>query len=82
MTPAPAIERSSPAAAGSATTRARPITMMAVGRPDSCQSSPKVSEEPKRVKATTVWAAAMPLARLAAGTRREASAASTPSVAA
>ena len=74
--------RSSAAATGSTSVIPTPTTSSAVERPVSCQSRPKPTEAPKRLRATTVWAAAIPLARLAAGTSRLASAASTPSVAA
>ena len=58
------------------------ITHRAVSRLVSCQSKPKPSEQANLANATTVWAAAIPLARLSSGTDWVASADSTPSVAA
>ena len=64
------------------TASAAAITHRAVSRPVSCQSKPKPTEQANLDSATTVWAAAIPLARLSSGTDWVASAASTPSVAA
>ena len=68
--------------ATSATTSSPLIIQRASVRPTSCHIRPKPTEDTKRVSATTVWAAAMPLARLSSGTVWVASAESTPSVAA
>ena len=51
-------------------------------RPAKNQRNPNPVEASNRASATTVWAAAMPLAVLDAGVNCVASAASTPSVAA
>src|SRR5689334_9387439 len=72
--------RNSHHAKATATTRAAATAYTAVERPSPVQRAPKTSEEANRARATTVWAVAIPLARVAAGTRVEASAASTPSV--
>ena len=59
-----------------------PITQSASVRPTSCHIRPKPTERDEAARATTVCAAAMPLARLSSGTVWLASAESTPSVAA
>ena len=64
------------------TSRTSATTSSAALGPSANQSRPKPADETIRATATTVWAAAMPLARTWTGTSRPASAAITPSVAA
>src|SRR5687768_10365237 len=76
------IGRSTMTAAARPTASAAAITHKAVCRLVRSQSKPKVIEQANLANATTVWAAAIPLARLSSGTDWVASADSTPSVAA
>ena len=73
---------SNSAATGIATARATATMSTAGPRPAKNQRNPNPVEASSRASATTVWAAAMPLAVLAARSELRASAASTPSVAA
>ena len=72
--------RSNHHATATPTSRAAATTYTAVERPSPVQRAPKSREEANLATATTVWAVAIPLARIGAGTSVEASAASTPSV--